>query len=1154
MRLTLFFLFLLPALGVFGQSQSAWREKTVSVKGDTIVLDTLSIDPASFSISSSGMKLDSSQYRLLAAEATLVLAPLAPHENLRVRYAVFPVLFSKTYSHKDQQTFTSTPDNRVNPFLYRPEDRKADDPFATGSLNKSGSLSRGISFGNNRDVSVNSSLNLQLSGKLTDNVDLVMAATDDNLPIQPDGTTQQLQEFDRVYIQLSGKGTRLVAGDFFADRPKNSYFMNFNKRGQGLQVNTTQTVNDKGTIVRATGAAALSKGKFARNVIAGQEGNQGPYRLRGAENELFIVVLSGTEKVYLDGKLLVRGQENDYIIDYNTAEITFTAKELITKDKRIVVEFQYSDRNYSRSLVFGGVEYQQKGLSFYVNAYSEQDNRNQPIQQALTNEDRLRMAAVGDTLLSAVVPGVDSVAFSGDLVLYKKVDTLVNSITYQNVYVYSTSSDSAHYRLSFSYVGSHNGNYVQVSSSANGKTFRWIAPVNNVPQGEYEPVILLITPKKKQMATLGSAVSTRMGKISGEFAITNNDLNTFSPLDSKDDQGYGGNVSFATGYDFSKTLSLKMNARYEIVSRYFSPLERYRPVEFERDWNLGWGSTHVPTAAQNFAGIDLSLNSLQKATITYAYSMFHEGDAFSGAKNDVSMNVAALGFVLAGKAGVLQSTGVAGNSSFIRQNFSVSRKLLKKFELKLSENQENNRFVLPGNTALLGSSAGFFEWEASAGFTDSTKRSISFFYKQRKDFLPSANELMQATFAENYGGTISLSGKENQTLRLTASWRKLTITSPLLTQQQPDNTLVGRIEYSLRAWKGVVTTNTFYETGSGLEVKKEYTYIEVPAGQGNFTWTDYNGDGVKQLNEFESAIYSDQANYIRVFTPTNQYVKVYTNQFSESMMLRPSVKWGNAKGLRGIVARFSDQAVYRVDRKTMSRAAEHSLLPTIDDAGDTALVSLNATIRNTIFFNQLSSKFGIEHTYQDVRGKSLLTNGIESRDNVYNELRVRWNINKTFSLITEFRDGRKSNSSEFFSSRDFRIHYREAEPTFSYQPGTTFRISLNYRYSEKRNAGDLGGETATVQKFGTELKLSKLSKGSFLTEANYIRINYSGNVSSAVGYDMLEGLKPGQNFTWRVSWQRSLAQNLQLTLGYEGRKTPDNKVIHTGTAQVRAVF
>jgi len=167
---------------------------------------------------------------------------------------------------------------------------------------------------------------------------------------------------------------------------------------------------------------------------------------------------------------------------------------------------------------------------------------------------------------------------------------------------------------------------------------------------------------------------------------------------------------------------------------------------------------------------------------------------------------------------------------------------------------------------------------------------------------------------------------------------------------------------------------------------------------------------------------------------------------------------------------------------------------------------------------------------------------------------MRWNITRAFSFLTEYKNGVKSNSSQFFSTRNYRITYFEAEPRISYQPGTTFRVSLIYRYSEKKNLADLGGENTVLQKMGIELRLTKASKGGLTAEFNYFRIAYDGTVSSTIGYEMLEGLKPGENFTWKAGWQQSLGASLQLTLGYEGRKTPDNKPIHTGTAQVRAMF
>jgi hypothetical protein len=53
--------------------------------------------------------------------------------------------------------------------------------------------------------------------------------------------------------------------------------------------------------------------------------------------------------------------------------------------------------------------------------------------------------------------------------------------------VYSTNPDSAKYRVKYSYVGENNGYYIQVSTTANGKVYKWVAPVGGILQGNYEP-------------------------------------------------------------------------------------------------------------------------------------------------------------------------------------------------------------------------------------------------------------------------------------------------------------------------------------------------------------------------------------------------------------------------------------------------------------------------------------------------------------------------------------------------------------------------------------------------------------------------------------------------------------------------------------------
>ncbi|HMT27985.1 MAG TPA: hypothetical protein PKD91_01770, partial [Bacteroidia bacterium] len=336
----------------------------------------------------------------------------------------------------------------------------------------------------------------------------------------------------------------------------------------------------KDQVMRTTASGAISKGKFARNVINGLEANQGPYKLIGAENESFIVVLSGTEKVFVDGIEMTRGEQFDYIIDYNTAEVRFTTKRPITKDKRIVVEFQYSDKNYSRTLVYLNQEYEDPRWKVKANIFSEQDAKNQPLLQDLDDEQKLLLADVGDSLQNALYPNIDSVAFNSTEVLYAKLD----SLGYE-VYEYSTDSTIASYRLGFSFVGANRGNYVPIAASANGRVFQWVLPVNGIPQGSYEPVLLLIAPKKQQLVTLGADYKlSPASKVFFEAAYSKYDINLFSKKDKENDEGFAlaGGIEkvFSLSKDSVQGWKLISALRLEHVNKQFKPLENFRSTEF----------------------------------------------------------------------------------------------------------------------------------------------------------------------------------------------------------------------------------------------------------------------------------------------------------------------------------------------------------------------------------------------------------------------------------------------------------------------------------------------------------------------------------------------------------------------------------------------
>lgn len=1153
----------LPLLvtGLFVQSQnlSNLRRTQINIISDTIVLDTLSLVASSVHIrDAKGKLIDTALYRVDPLNSLLIPGPSLRSDSstLNVSYRVFPFSFNKTYSNKDISIREPDDQGIVNPFVYR-QSRQGTDIFRTDGLNKSGSISRGVSFGNSQDVVVNSSFNLQLSGKLGKETEVLAAITDNNVPIQPEGNTQQIQEFDKVFIQLKYKTSSLIAGDFELSRPK-SYFMNFYKKAQGGEFYTSFGLGKEKESkwkmdVRFAGAVA--KGKFARNRIQGEEGNQGPYKLKGNEGETYIIVLAASEKVFIDGELLSRGEDFDYIIDYNTGEITFTPNVLITKEKRIVVEFEYAERDYARSMFFLSSGITNDKLSLRVNAFSEQDLKNQPLQQDLSEEQKALLGSVGDSINQALWPDIDSTGFSGEEIRYKMVDTLVNNILYDSIFVYSTNPDSAVYKVGFSLVGENKGNYKLVRSDANGRVFAWIAPLGGIPQGNYAPVQLLVSPKKSQMLTLGVDYTfNENSKLTSEISVSNYDLNTFS------DRGNADNTSMAMvlAYDQKNDIGKKADApwqlisgaRYEFVKKQFAPIEPYRNVEFNRDWNID----HLENDQDQHQGfVNLGIANSKYGAASYRFSLLDNGSVYKGNMNSLNARLNAAGFFFLFDGSLLNTKQSTYNSNFLRHKADLSKKF-KWITLGLREESEMNTFRDNVTDSLTNASFSYNQWEAYVNNGDSAVNKFGIFYKQRSDSKARLNSLQASTFAREAGANMLFNKNPANRLSLTVTYRNLEIKDSTLTEAEPEQVIVGRIEYFLKLFKGAISFNTYYEVGSGLEQKQSFSYLKVPSGEGVYTWIDYNGDGVEQLNEFEVAAYRDQANYIRVFTASNEYTKIYTNQFRESLSLVPAAVWNSKSGVLKFLARFQNQTMFRIEHKTSTDDLNIAYNPFIPERNipDSALISMNSSFRNTLYFNKTNPTYGMDINLQSNRNKAYLVNGFETRSIFQTGINLRWNFYDAFTLQLKASQGNKNNESEYFSSRDYDIDYYELLPELSYQPGPALRISLVYRYSS--NTDQDSEVRSLISDLGAEVNYRIVNKGTLLIQANYIDISFNGDANSSLGFVMLEGLQSGKNGTWNISYQQDISNHLQLSLIYDGRKSPEIPVVHLGSLQLRAYF
>ena len=1108
---------------------------------DTIVIDTFSVNPRTFQILNNNKESVSLDYKLLPYKGLVVFLDI-PYDTLIFNYHPLLIDFSKKYYKHSISLNRTIEQKQYHPSLNIINTVNSNNLFQGTKLNRTGSISRGLMVGNNQDFSLNSNLNLQLSGMISPTMKILASVTDDNIPIQPQGNTQQLQDFDKVFIEVSDQKWKLTAGDFWI-KNKDSYFLKYHKRGQGIHLKN-KIIGNNNIEIDVENSASISKGKFGRNVIQGIEGNQGPYRLYGNENESFIIILSGTENVYIDGVLLKRGQNNDYIIDYNTSEVSFTANTLINKDKRIIVEFQYSDKNYARSLLQSSTTIKKNNSSFYIHGYGEQDSKNQPLQLDFDLLDRQTLENIGDNIDLAIGSGIDSVDFNQATNLYQKID----SLGYE-VYQYSTNEQEAVYTITFSNVGQGNGNYKIKENNALGKVFEWIAPDtisfgSIIKNGDYSPIKKLVTPKKRQIISVGGKTIWNGNSLSYELSTSNMDLNTFSAINNEDNIGFAGLVNFENKNTLKEKWELNQQYRIESISKDYRRIERFREVEFERNWNI---QNLITTKDQLLSSAKINLKHLENGLFQYQLNSYFIKDEFNGYKNDFKIKwnkKVNLNF-----DGSLMNSDGQFNTSFLRHKTDLFIPI-KGFKLGFKDINENNQFFIADT--LNNNSYRFYDWKVYIENYDSTKNRIQFFYQERYDWFKDRSILKKATKAISPGLMVGISSRKNFNLNYSLAYRMLQSDSSL-TNILPENSLASRLNYNLKLLKGGINTNSFLEIGSGLELQKEFIYIEVPAGQGVYTWNDYNDNGIKELNEFEIAAFSDQATYIRVFTPNNNYVKIYSFQYNQNLNIDFKRIIDGKTMVEKFLNKFYNQTAVNTHKKTNDLDLQTLLNPLVN-ADNPIIQQMSNSLRNSLFFNRSSSKYSVELVTQLFANKNLLINGTDFISTNKDQIKFRWNMNKSFMLNSQLTKEIKKNSSTYMTNRNYDIENMEINNRISFQPNTLFRIAINGRYSEKRNSIEYGNEKAFINDIGLELRRSKRDKGLLNGELHLVNINYNGESSSTIGFEMLEGLQLGKNITWKLGFQKNMSNNIQISINYNGRKSEENRAIHTGSMQMRAFF
>lgn len=1155
-RIPIFCFFLLVAVCGAAQSPAATsnlRIKKIAV-ADTVVLDTLSIVPQSFFIPLT----DTASYRLDFVHAILYWNAKPPVDSVTVGYRVFP---ARLNSLVQRIRYDSIGRNMaLTPYAFRTEaDEGSRGLFDFGNIQYNGSFGRALSFGNNQDAVVNSNFQLQLSGMLRDSIEIAAALTDNNLPIQPDGTTQQLNEFDQVFLQFKKRNWQLNLGDIDI-RQGGLYFLNFYKRLQGVSF---QTANKLSASVQSSTlvSGSIAKGKFTRNVFQGLEGNQGPYRLTGANNEFFFIVLANTERVFLDGELLQRGEDADYIINYNTAEVTFMPRRMITKDSRIQIEFEYADRNYLNANLYLNQEITVGSkLKFRVGAFNNNDAKNSTINQTLDARQKQFLFNLGDSVNKAFYPTAVPDTFSTAKILYQRVYETAGGTVVDSFYRYSVNPDSAKYQLSFTDVGPGAGNYVPDFNGANGKVYRYVKPVGGLKQGRFEPVVVLVTPKKQQL--LSFATDYQIDKdnlLKTEVAVSNYDVNTFSPKGGGDDVGLAARVQYANtlAVNKAKGLQLVSTLDYEHVQQKFRPVERLRFVEFSREWGL---PLVLNPATEDILRLSSGLRT-KNGALTYQFMNYRRSDRYSGYQNLLQHTFNARGWTFNNQLSVTNFSTQADRGSFLRPVIDASRlfKSLASVRLGFRYALEKSEVRNKATDSVAAQSFSFDTYTAYLKSNEEKKNKWSVNFFTRSDKYATAKALVRGDRSYNTAVQLELLQSEKHRFLFSTTYRVLKVYDKALSAQTPDKTVLGRAHYEVNEWKGLLTGNLLYELGTGQEQRRDYAYLEVPAGQGEFTWIDYNGDGIQQLNEFEIARFTDQAKFIRIFTPTNQFTKAAYTTFNYGLSLNPrALLTEKAGGFAGFVSRFALQSSLQKSKKSIARG-DFEFNPFKYDLRDTSLLTNATVLLNALSFNRFSSKWGLDVSNNRNSGKALLTYGYETRLlNDWNA-KLRWNLSPSLTLDGILKRGTNAVYTPAFANRNYELAISSGEPRLSFIHGTVFRLQGSYKREYKKNKPVYGGESALSNSLNVETKYNVLQNSTLNARFTFDNIDYhvpggGASKNASVEYIILDALRPGGNYLWSIDFTKRLLNNVEINFQYEGRKPADTRTIHVGRASVRALF
>ena len=538
-----------------------------------VALEASFFVPGSESVSVGGERLvPGRDYHLDAELGRLLLAAEWPDQRLELSALRRPLALPRMLSLAPLRAWQDLAANPDAPLGRARTGGGEDEPLPPGSLSMGGSKSLVLRMGSGESVNLEQSLRLSLSGHLTDSTVVEAVLRDDDLPFQPEGNTERLEELDKVYLKVRGPAGSAQVGDFVYEARARE-LTPFRRDFQGLQGDW------RGGSGELSAWLAQSRGLFRSEEFYGEEGLQGPYELLSALRQGGAVILAGSEQVRVNGSLLTRGRDRDYTIDYDLASLTFTTGRPISSGDIVSVDFRYSQENWRRGAWGFGAKREFGALAVDYLQFAENDDRESPLSFTLDDERRAALAAAGDDPDLAITGGVTPRPGEGRYLLTHEEPADPELATYAWV------DSLGDYDLRFHELGSGLGDYAAVGVTAAGER---IYGYRGAGRGSFALGERLEMPEAYRLSSLRADWGGERIVAETEVAISDRDGNLLSEIGDGDNGGLAvlGKVEAALGEAAGAPLAVELELRRRDKDFHFPGLRS--SAQHYRDWNLPW--------------------------------------------------------------------------------------------------------------------------------------------------------------------------------------------------------------------------------------------------------------------------------------------------------------------------------------------------------------------------------------------------------------------------------------------------------------------------------------------------------------------------------------------------------------------------------------